>query len=154
MEKIDRLEMIVNRLMRRASKRSVALITPYPISSASFGDDIKGSILRYMFPCDGIITKGFVRLGTKPKEGVSIEVKMSNDAGSVVKGFTLDKRLLGIDPDLKVIAGDCLDISVISGTDPVKEIWVSFLWKPTVSDVEAKSYLIADLEKAIEEFTE
>jgi hypothetical protein len=154
MEKIDRLEMIVNRLMRRASKRSVALITPYPISSASFGDDIKGSILRYMFPCDGIITKGFVRLGTKPKEGVSIEVKMSNDAGSVVKGFTLDKRLLGIDPDLKVIAGDCLDISVISGTDPVKEIWVSFLWKPTVSDVEAKSYLIADLEKVIEEFTE
>jgi hypothetical protein len=154
MEKIDRLEMIVNRLMRRASKRSVALITPYPISSASFGDDIKGSILRYMFPCDGIITKGFVRLGTKPKEGVSIEVKMSNDAGSVVKGFTLDKRLLGIDPDLKVIAGDCLDISVISGADPVKEIWVSFLWKPTVSDVEAKSYLIADLEKAIEEFTE
>ena len=154
MEKIDRLEMIVNRLMRRASKRSFALITPYPISSASFGDDIKGSILRYMFPCDGIITKGFVRLGTKPKEGVSIEVKMSNDAGSAVKGFTLDKRLLGIDPDLKVIAGDCLDISVISGTDPVKEIWVSFLWKPTVSDVEAKSYLIADLEKAIEEFTE
>ena len=154
MEKIDRLDMIVNRLMRRASKRSVALITPYPISSASFGDDIKGSILRYMFPCDGIITKGFVRLGTKPKEGVSIEVKMSNDAGSVVKGFTLDKRLLGIDPDLKVIAGDCLDISVISGTDPVKEIWVSFLWKPTVSDVEAKSYLIADLEKVIEEFTE
>lgn len=154
MEKVDRLEMIVNRLLRRASKRSVALITPYPISSASFGDDIKGSILRYMFPCDGTITKGFVRLGEKPKEGVSIEVKMFNDEGSAVKGFTLDKRLLGIEPNLKVKAGDCLDISVISGESPVKEIWVSFLWKPSISDIEAKSYLIADLEKAIEEFKE
>lgn len=154
MEKVDRLEMIVNRLLRRASKRSVALITPYPISSASFGDDIKGSILRYMFPCDGTITKGFVRLGEKPKEGVSIEVKMFNDEGSAVKGFTLDKRLLGIEPNLKVKAGDCLDISVISGESPVKEIWVSFLWKPSISDIEAKSYLIADLEKAIEGFKE
>lgn len=154
MEKVDRLEMIVNRLLRRASKRSVALITPYPISSASFGDDIKGSILRYMFPCDGTITKGFVRLGEKPKEGVSIEVKMFNDEGSAVKGFTLDKRLLGIEPNLKVKAGDCLDISVISGESPVKEIWVSFLWKPSISDIEAKSYLIADLEKDIEEFKE
>lgn len=153
MERIDYLELIVKRLLRRSSKRAIALITPYPISSASFGDDIKGSILRYMFPCDGIVTKGFIRLGEKPKEFITVDVKMSNDAGAVSKEFVLDRRLLSIEPNLDVKAGDCLDISVIAGTSPVKEIWVSFLWRPSISDIEAKSYLIEDLEKNIESIT-
>lgn len=145
-KRIEQLEMITQRLMRRASKRTVALITPYPISNAVFGEKVEGPILRYMFACDGIVTKGFVRLGAKPKKNVNLEVKMFNDANSVMKGFALERKSLSIEPNIPVKAGDCLEISLIPGEEIVTEVWISFLWKPEVKDVEVKSYLIEELE--------
>jgi len=145
-KRIERLETITERLMRRAGKRATALITPYPISNAVFGEKVEGPILRYMFPCDGIVTKGFVRLGKKPKTNIVLGVKMFNETGSSSKGFSLEKKFLGIQPNLPVIAGDCLEVSVISPDEPVTEIWIAFLWKPSIKDVEAKSFLIEELE--------
>uniref|UniRef100_A0A6M3IEB2 Uncharacterized protein n=1 Tax=viral metagenome TaxID=1070528 RepID=A0A6M3IEB2_9ZZZZ len=144
--RIEKLELITTRLMRRASKRAVAMITPYPISNAVFGDKVSGAVLRYMFPCDGVITKGFVRLGQKPKKDVMLEVKMFNDSGSTMKGFALSKKSIAIEPEIKVKAGDCLEISLALSEEVVSEIWVAFLWKPVVSDIEVKSFLIEELE--------
>lgn len=147
-KRVEDLEIITRRLMRRASKRTVALITPYPISNAVFGDKVEGVILRYMFPCDGIVTKGLIRLGRKPKKDVLIEVKIFDDATLSAKGFVLNKKFLSIDLNLKVTAGDCLEISLLSSKEgeAITEIWISFLWKPTIADVEVKSFLIEDLE--------
>jgi len=149
-QRIKQLETVTRRLMRRAGKRATALITPYPISNAVFGEKVEGPILRYMFPCDGVVTKGFVRLGKKPKTPVMLSVKMFNESGSASKGFSLEKKFLSIQPNLPVIAGDCLEISLAS-EEIVTEIWVSFLWKPMVKDVEAKSFLIEELENDISE---
>jgi hypothetical protein len=151
--RVKQLEMITKRLMRRAGKSAHVLITPYPISSAVFGERVEGPILRYMFPCDGIVTKGFVRLGKKPKLPVTLGIKMFNEAGSASKGFSLDRKFLSIQPDLPVVAGDCLEISLESGEEIVTEAWISFLWKPTVKDVEAKSFLIEELENDLQERT-
>jgi|GEM_PF-1566838 hypothetical protein len=146
-KRIERFEIITKRLMRRAVKRTAALITPYPISNAVFGEKVEGPILRYMFPCDGTVTKGFVRLGKRPKTSVGLGVKMFNETGSTSKGFVLEKKFLSIQPNLPVTAGDCLEISILPGVDePVTEVWISFLWRPTVKDVEIKSYLIEELE--------
>ncbi len=150
-KRLKHLEIVTQRLMRRASKRTVALITPYPISNAVFGEKVEGPILRYMFPCDGKVTKGFIRLGEKPKKGVDLEVRLFNDATATMKGFTLTRKSLSIEPNIPVTAGDCLEISLISSEDVVTEVWVSFLWKPEVKDVEVKSYLIEDLENDIQE---
>ena len=147
--RIEKLELITTRLMRRASKRTVAMITPYPISNAVFGDDIKGPILQYMFPCDGTVTKGFIRLGRKPKNEVFIEVKLFNDITSTTKGFAVDKKSLLVEPGLKVKAGDCLKVSLISVDEPVTEVWISLLWKPTIADIEVKSFLIEELESGL-----
>ena len=148
-KRIEQLELVTKRLMRRASKRAVALITPYPISNAVFGEKVEGPILRYMFPCDGIVTKGFVRLGAKPKKSISLEVKMFNDLNSAMKGFALERKSLSIEPNIPVKAGDCLEISLIANEEIVTEIWISFLWKPEMKDVEVKSYLIEELENDI-----
>lgn len=150
MDRLDKLELITKRLMRRARKRATAIITPYPISNAAFGDNVKGSILRYMFPCDGVVTKGLIRFGAKPKKEVSVEVKIFNEQISFSKGFAIEKKLFSITPDFEVKTGDCLDIILNPNEENVSEVWVAFLWKPTVADVEAKSFLIADLEKALE----
>lgn len=133
--------------MRRSQKTSVALITPYPISNAVFGEKLEGSILRYMFPCDGIISKGMFRLGVKPKKEVYVTAKLFNDAETHAKGFTLTKKFLSADLGIDVKAGDCLDVSISSPEEPLSEVWVAFLWKPTMKDVEAKSFLIDALEE-------
>lgn len=150
-DRLANIELITKRLMRRAKKTSVALITPYPISNAVFGEKVEGPILRYMFPCDGVVTKGYVRLGKKPKQSIELEVKMFNDSSSNMKGFVLSRKFLSIEPNLPVKAGDCLEITLIPSEEIVTEIWISFLWKPTVKDLEAKSYLIEELEKSVEE---
>ena len=146
-ERIKQLELVTTRLMRRAHKKMTTLITPYPISSAFFGENIEGAVLRYMFPCEGLITKGIIKLGKKPRKVVSIEVRLFNDSTSAMKGFVLSRKSTTIEPNLGVKAGDCLEISLIPNLEePVEEVWISFLWRPTVADVEAKSFLIEELE--------
>ena len=153
-ERISRIELVVTRLARRARKKAVALVTPYPISNAVFGEDIKGTILRYMFPCEGTITKGLIDLGKKPKTGVSINVRISNDVHEDTKSYVITRRFLLTEPRLAVDSGDRLEVSInpLTEEDKVTEAWVSFLWLPSVKDVEAKSFLIDELEEGLLEF--
>ena len=149
-DRLKKLEIVTQRLMRRASKRIVGLITPYPISNSVIGDKVEGPILRYMFPCSGTITKAMMRLETKPKKWVSINIKLFNEKGSIIKGFMVEKKLATISLDIEVDAGDCLETALVpSPEDLVKEVWISFLWSPAMKDVEAKSYLISELEDGI-----
>jgi hypothetical protein len=146
-ERIAQLELITNRLMRRAHKKITGIVTPYPISSAAIGDKVEGVILRYMFPCEGKITKGMIKLGDKPKKWVSINIKLFNDSTSSIKGFMLEKKSLSIEPALDVTAGDCIEVSVVPNVeDVVTEVWISLLWKPSIREIEAKSFLITELE--------
>jgi len=153
-KRIARIEKIVTQVARRTQNRAVAMITPYPISNAVFGEDVKGVILRYMFPCTGIITKGLIVLGKKPKQGVGIEVKITNNVRAEAKSYIINKQGLSIEPKLKVNSGDKLEISIKSIDDKVEEVWISFLWKPFVKDVEKESLLIDDLENGLLELKE
>ena len=149
-KRVADLETITKRLMRRAGKRTAALITPYPISNAVFGDKIEGPILRYMFPCDGTITSGIVRLKEKPKTGIMLNIKMFNELTSTSKGFLLEKKFLQFQPVIPVLAGDCLEISLVPGELPVTEIWLAFLWKPSMKNIEVKSFLIEEMENDLQ----
>ncbi len=148
-EKINYLDKITKRLMRRSNKHSVAMITPYPISNAVFGDAVRGVILRYMFPCEGVISKGLIKLDRKPKEGVVIGIKIFNDSKSNASGFKLEKKSFSTELELSVSSGDCLEVSLDPLTENITEVWLSFLWKPLVKDVEIKSFLIEDLENGL-----
>ena len=146
-DRVEKLEQVTDRLMRRASKRTTALITPYPISNAVFGDKVEGVLLCYMFPCDGVISKGMFKVGAKPKKEIYIEAKLFNDVEVHSKGFTFNKKTFVADNlAIEVKSGDCLKVSLSPTDEVVTELWVSFLWIPTVKDVEVKSYLIEDLE--------
>ena len=150
-ERIKRLETITTRLARRAQKRIVGLVTPYPISNALFGEKVEGVILRYLFPCDGKITKGMIMLGAKPKKWVSVNVKIFNEQNMEIKGFMIERKTISVKPDLSLKSGDCLEVSLTcSPEEVVNEVWISFLWIPIVNEVEAKSFLIQELEDDIQ----
>jgi len=154
LERIDHIEKVVTRLARKSNNLSSVLITPYPISNAIFGEDVKGSILRYMFPCKGAIAKGLIKLGNKPKGGAEVKIKISNNSYSDSRGFIINSLQLMMKPELDVSPGDCLDISIepVNDTEKLKEVWVSFLWIPTIKDVDIKHFLIEELDK-LEEST-
>jgi hypothetical protein len=136
---MDKETRLALREARKVKKQKVTLITPFPISGASFGEDVRGSILRYMFPCAGEITKGMIKLGTKPKNGAIVTVKLSNSLCGVSKDFVIQTRELTISPKLTITDGDCLDIA-INSSDPIQEVWASFLWIPSKQSVEKETY--------------
>ena len=157
-KRIECIELAITRLARRSKKTAKAIVTPYPISNAIIGSDLIGKsldgvILRYLFPCKGKITRGYIQLDSKPKSGVSVNVRIFNDEVSESKGFTINNRKLIVDTDLDILAGDRLEVTLTPlGESVVKEIWISMLWIPTSGDVQ--NFLIEELEKQIEEFTE
>lgn len=157
-ERVSKLETVVQRLAVRSRKNTSAIITPYPISNAIIGDDVRGVILRYMFPCEGAITRGSVRLGKKPKSGVAVNLKVFNNNKSDARGFTVYTKTMSMEPSPKfeVSTGDCLEVSLtpLTEEDKVSELWVSFLWTPKVADTEIRQILIEDLEKVADDFVE
>lgn len=151
-ERIKKLEVITERLMRRANKFVYSAVAPYPISTAITDDEcVRGTVLRYMFPCEGHLSMSYVRFDKKPKNGINIDVKVFNDSGAGSKSFLLDKKHKSIDIDIPTKPGDCLEISVTPTTDEdiVNELWLSILWTPSVKASEIKQFLISELEKSI-----
>jgi hypothetical protein len=132
MNKEDRL---AARADRKVKTRIKTLITPFPISSAVFGDDVRGPILRYMFPCSGTITKGVVRLGSKPK----VDVEVTIDFLDVMHRYDIEAKVSDLVVNVPVSSGDCLTISIDS-ENPITEVWISFLWEPNTSEVSKESY--------------
>jgi hypothetical protein len=147
-DRLKQIELVVTRVARRSNTKKAAMITPYPISNATFGEDIRGPILRYMFPCDGVIQKGMLKLGKKPKEPISIGLNISSEEYSHSRGYVVEKRQMVVKPDMNIRSGDCLTIHLLPNEEEkVTEVWVSFLWIPSVSDVTTKGFLVEELER-------
>lgn len=142
--RITKLETITKRLSRRSVKKTTGLITPYPISNAVIGDNVVGTILRYMFPCDGTITKGMIHFGEKPRDNVAIDVELANELGMSNLSYNTDKQNFVITSDTSVKSGNRLSVSVES-LEPITEVWIAFLWVPTINEVKAKSFLLNEI---------
>lgn len=160
LKRIDRIETIIGRLMRRSNKTAKAMITPYPISSC-FTGEIGGPMLKYMFSARGIISKGQIHFNVKPKESVKVLITLENDLGSNERSYKISTKSMMVEPNMEVYSGDRLIISA-ELTDPEKEcdkagqillneVWCSFLWIPNVKEVDVKRFLIEDLENGISE---
>lgn len=150
--RIRNLEKRVTNLLKRTRARSMtSVVTPYPISNAIFGEDVSGVFLRYMFSANGELSNGYIRLGTKPKEGVVVSVRVFNEESSASKEFVLTKKVTPITIHLPVVDGGRLEVSVtkFEGEAPITEIWAALQWIINVTDAYTKSFLIKDLENAV-----
>jgi hypothetical protein len=157
-DRVKKLETIVTRLSRRQRKTSSAIITPFPISNAVFGEEVKGAVLRYMFPCEGKIVKGAIDLGKKPKQNVTVSISLIGELAGKSVAAIMSKRKVTVEPNIEVSAFDRLTISISYDAEKpennITEFWVSFLWVPSVKDTVAKSYLIEELENDISKESE
>ena len=148
-EKIDKLTKIVERLGRRSRKTAKAIITPYPISNCITGEDVKGPILHYMFSCSGTFTKGLIDIGTKLSSGAMVRVYVGNKVKSETKEYTMNRDTFLFEPNMLISSGDKVIISISPNSveDKITEAWVSFLWIPSMKEVDVKQFLIEELDK-------
>ena len=148
-KRVKKLELITERLTRKAKKKTTsAMITPYPISNCAMGEDVHGAVLKYMFDQEGVISKGRVRFDKKLKSGVRITVLLENDLGCGSKSYIANRNEILIKPDLKVSCGDRLTVSVNPNNpeeEKLNEVWIAFVWAPSVGEATVKSFLIDQL---------
>jgi hypothetical protein len=148
-DKINKLSKAVERLGRRAVKQTSAVITPVPISNCVMGEEVKGDVLKYLFPCPGVISKGGIFLNTKPKEGAAVILTIENELGGNSRSYQMSRRNLLFEPDIRVDTWDRLTASffvVNPEEDKMTEVWIALLWTPTIKDVTVKNYLIDQLD--------
>ena len=153
MEKTDKLEKMVQRLARRAHKQTSALITPVPISNCVMGEEVKGDILKYLFPCPGVINKGGIFLNAKPKSGATVILTIESDLGGGSKSYIISRRNLLFEPNIEINTWDRLTASFFTVNpeeDKMTEVWLALLWTPTVKDVTIKNYLIDQLDGGLD----
>lgn len=155
-ERLATIERMINRLMLGLSNKAKAVLTPYPISSATIGTEVKGIVLTYMFPCAGKITKGAIDLGKKPKQSVTVSLSLVGESSGVTNSFILDKQRFVVSPDIDVKEFDKLTISLSYESEKIEDaltnVWVSFLWIPTTKDIEVKSFMLEELENDLIEY--
>ena len=111
-KRVSKIETIVGRLLRRSKKTAEAMLTPYPISNCISGEAVCGTVLKYMFNSKGTINKGRIRFDKALKSGVRITVLLENDLGGQSKSYIANRSSMLIEPNLEVLDGDRLTISV------------------------------------------
>ena len=149
-KRISKIETVLLRLMRRSKKTAEAILTPYPISNCITGEDVSGTILKYMFAARGIIGKGRIQFDKKLKSGVRITVLLENDLGGQSKSYIANRNIMLVEPNLEVFSGDRLTVSVNPTNPdegPLNEVWVAFIWTPRVGEATVKSFLIDKLDE-------
>jgi hypothetical protein len=153
-KRVDKLETFVGRIIRRSNvSHQAAMITPFPISNAVFGDDVRGPVLLYMFCCEGEITKGFVYTSMKLKNGLKLSIAINNSLGGESKEFIMDSKGLTLSPEMKVKAGDRLTVSIepMSEKEIVNEFWIALMWTPSVKEVDVKKLFTSIVDEPEEE---
>lgn len=149
-KRIGFIEKVLSRLVRRSVKTTSAMLTPYPISNCVVGEDVSGSVLKYMFAARGVINKGLIRVDKRIRSGIRITVTLENDLGGSSKSYIANRDQMIIEPNLEVFSGDCLTVSV-NPVDPkegmLNEVWIAFIWTPHVGEATVKSFLIDRLDE-------
>ena len=150
-KQIEHIDTILKRLLRKTHKTAAGIISPYPISSY-VQSPIGGVVLRYMFPAVGKITLGALFIETMPKSGVDICATIYLEDAHKSEVFFTKKVSVLIKPDIDVVAGSRLVLSVrTKDEEDVYGIWTSLLWVPEVKDSITKQFLIDELDKIEEE---
>ncbi len=144
-KRVDLIEKQILRLFRRRKKKTSIVAHPHTISIASFGEDVRGDILNYMFPCGGALSKCIVDVG-KLKIDAVVRIRIEKPLGYSAESYVIDKSTLIIPLDIKINSGDKLLVSVFPESEKnLTEAWVSLLWAPYLDEGQIKSFLIDDL---------
>jgi hypothetical protein len=145
-KRVEAISKILPRLAIRAKKTTTGLVSPQTVMVHKEGEDIQGPIFKGML-FKGSLTKAIIIFSERPKSPINIEVKILNGDAGESKVFYASKAKSMIDLGIDTEDGSAISISIhpVKEDYKVTEVWLSMLWTPSVSNTEAKQYLIDEL---------
>lgn len=142
---MDSQERVKRRIARRQRTVAKAIVTPVPVSCCVTGG-ANGDILKYMFIGSGVINKVKVYLSSKPKNNAVIIIKVENDIDGESKQYSMARRDLIIEPELKIQSGDRLTIHLaVHPEDQIDECWIAMQWIPDIKDTSVKKLFLEEV---------
>jgi len=150
-EKLKSIDSQFNWFSKRLGKYVVGILPPIPIFEFvdSVPDD--GVILRRMFPSDGAIPKGvmYVDEFTDKKQSLTVTVRVDGMLGGSDAKFETKQKMLIVEPNLPIKAGDRLTVSV-EPPELAHGIWLSFLYEVPFKSTVKERYLLDELLELME----
>ncbi len=157
-EKIDHIEIILQRFQRRLHKTVIGAIPPIPVQSHADHPKEDGGIVKHILPADGRIMKGAIAVGKySSSKAVQFDCLVQRmDGSSASQSFKTRKHAHVVGLDLEVKAGDLLSISTPSAKDEkgnwiIEDIWVAILYEIAMKESVLKKHLIDSLEEIASE---
>lgn len=153
-KRINFIETILSRLIRRSRKSTSTIITPHLISKF-VSEEIYGDILNIMM-FKGKVNKALVCFDKRPKVSICIDVKILSGKEGFTKSYYVDTMRSVVDLDLETIDGSIVTVSIHPTIEEeekhkLSKIWLSILWTPHISRASVQSHLIDSLDKVAEE---
>jgi hypothetical protein len=145
-KRVEAISKILPRLAVRARKTTVGLVSPQTIMAYAEGEDVRGPIFKGLL-FKGSLTKAIILFNERPKSPVGVEIKVLHSGVGKSKVFYADRAKSESVLNIDVEDGTAVSISIHPVKDDYKvtEVWLSMLWTPSVSNTEAKQYLIDEL---------
>jgi len=152
-KKFKHLERIIERMSRRLQKTVIGLLPASPV----FGfctDPMSSSIMRAIFPSDGLITKIAVYFGRRAKESPEIEiiVEEMGSSGREVHVIQVPKKGIVAEVNYPIKAGTRVQANVVNPTEEVGDVWVGFLYQVGIQDLAKTKIAIEQFEQLTGDF--
>ena len=151
-KRLTRIEKAITRMTSRLHKTVVGIISPQPISTCVSGEDVRGDILKGLL-FKGSLGKCIIVFNEKPRAMICVEIKTLSKLGGATKTIYTNVSMSTHDIDIELEDGSMVVVSVHSMDDKykIKEIWISALWTPNISNTKVKQHLIDKLEEIQDE---
>jgi len=150
-KKFTHVERILQRFSRRLHKTVIGLIPASPIFGYCESSIKDATVLRAIFPADGIITHTAMR-AEKCNKGSLVTVNVTSGNEELIKTFPLKARAVVQEVNFPVEAGDSLMIEVVDESEEgVFGVWVGLLYQVGMKDLASTKFLIDQFEALTED---
>jgi hypothetical protein len=142
-KRVEYLETVISRLIKRPIPKSKVLTPPQLISSVVKGD-INGDLLKATL-FRGLITKCVIVFDKRPKFGINIGMSLNEGNEAMSQSHVFSDKKIEQNFNLKTSNGSLLTITAETDKDEiVSEIWLGILWVPHNTVLKADKVLVDD----------
>jgi len=152
-EKINNIELILQRMSRKLSTKMIAVVSPTPFFNYIDSPDADDVVARMMFPAAGKITSLCYHFEQTSKSvDILLNIKNGITGASLQTTQKVKKSSDIIYPDFTVNPGDMFTIKVTPQEDEqVLGVWIGILYEMSSKDVIKKDFLLSEFTKLTDE---
>jgi hypothetical protein len=154
--KLNALAKSIQQLQRQPASVATHTMPPIPISQCTEVPAEDGTVMKFMFPADGIIKRAAIFVEQMPVDDkgravsmVEVDARFYNASGATKQSFEVYRKPLVMELEVPVKAGDRLRVSLREGV-VAKGVWCAFLYDIAQKHHAITQVLVEEL-RALEE---